>query len=312
MATTLKYPVLGTIHVDGRDNELDKEMDLYLLRESNVPVQGLQFFVESSAKTSAFKLSSTSNIIGLPRESEDVDPLPVNQDAPGYSMDVTISTHRDSLKISRQMRDDDQSGTVMNKAAGLARANRRFLEYKSADVVNQGFTTDGADDTTLFASDHPLENASYGTWDNLESAAVLSPSSYNTMRMNMRKRKDEVGHVSPIMMKMLLVSADNEETAKILSMSGKRPQTANNDANAWQNLDYMVWDYLTSSTAWFGWGDLDKDQWGLHYVVRDKPEVAALPYPTADYPDIVAGWRSRIRVQMIGSLLKNMHANAGA
>ena len=313
MATTLFYPVTGVLNVKSDTNRLDKAMDLYVDRESKVPMQGGQFFKEDRARTLDFKLSDIGNEIALPQRSNDSDPLPTDAPPPGYSLDISIPTFRQSVKIDETLMDTDQSGKVGNMMEGLVRTGRYFSEYKYAEPINSGFTANGSDGTTVFATDHPHEDSAAGTWSNLVSpASALSSSSVDTMRVGFRTRKNARGHISPIEMVSLVAPPQLQKTATEIVRSDKQPETQLNAINVWKGLNLIVWDYLTSATAWFGWGNCSQDQWGLHYVYIRKPQVRSLNYPTAEYPGIVAGWYLKTQIETAASRVKNMYGNAGA
>ena len=95
--------------------------------------------------------------------------------------------------------------------------------------------------------------------------------------------------------------------------SEKTPETSTNAPNIWQNrFDVVVYDWLTSTTAWYGWGDLMEDMWGLHVAFLTRPQVRSLGYPSAEYPNIKAGWMAYVQFAVAGSQLKNVHRNSGS
>jgi len=199
--------------------------------------------------------------------------------------------------------------------SGLPLAGDTFIEYLLSNVINTGTTTEGSDGSYLFASDHYNERIGglSSTWDNLESAAVLTTSTFNDMAVNMGLRKNENGDPMPITPVSLTVHPSNREKALQIMGSEGVPELALDGINVYKgSADVIVNPWLTSTTGWFVQGNLPKDAWGLHVAFWSRPEVMRLAYPSATYPDIVAGWRLRIQADAGGSQVKNIHYNAGS
>lgn len=310
-ATALSIAYTGTVNHVTRGDLYDKTVDIYTQRANSVPVQGAQYFSKSSSKTLDFKAVSWSNILGLPRVSGDTEPLPFAEPAPGHTKEITIPTYRLATKITETMVDIDQSGKVMMMIQGLPDSMKSYLEYMFANVFNTGTTTEGADGSYVFANDHIHAKASAGTFSNVETNAALAPTTVGVMRTNMRRRKNEQGLVSGIMLEKLIVPPDLEDLANRITTSPKLANSANNDINPYQGLSFSVWDYLTNTTAWYGWGNLPESMWGLHYVVLKEPVIRRLAYPDPNYPGIVAGFYAKSQVAAGASVVYNVHRNAG-
>jgi len=311
-ATKLTHVRMGVFHRNSFPDHLNKGMDTFLERSAQIPVQGGQFFKREQATTLEHKLTTWGTALNTPRENEDTDPLPFEVTAPGYDQTITLATYRNAVRVTRTMLQIDVSGKIRSMMQGLPNSGIRFLELGFANVINTGSSTAGSDGSNLFASDHFQEDPAGGTWDNDETAAALTTTSFNTMRQNMRKRNDEKGMVGPITLKTLFGAADQEQKMRQITGSDKVPEDALNAINPWKGVNTMVWDYITDTNAFFGWGDLPEDMWGLHFIVLSDFSIMALPLPSAAYPDIVAGWRTRGQVAFSGSQLKNLHKNAGA
>ena len=128
----------------------------------------------------------------------------------------------------------------------------------------------------------------------------------------MRKRTSTKGYVSPIRLEKLIVPVALQQKAEEIQGSEKKPENSLNQKNTLMGkFDIVVNDYLTSDTAWFGWGNLPEAMWGMHVAWLTRFNVMALEYPSADYPDIVAGWRLYGQVDVKASVPKNIHFNAG-
>ncbi len=311
-ATKLSYAVLGPLHRATYPDHINKSMDTFLQRSENIPLQMSPYFKKETATTLEHKLTTWSNILNHPRKSDDLEPLPFEVPAPGYDKTVTLYTYRLGTMITRTYDKIDLSGSARRQMTGLLDAGRRFIEAGMADVVNSGASTEGSDGSYLFASDHIHEDAKGGTWDNDETGGALTTTTFDVMRYNMKKRKNEKGQVSPIMLKKLITIPEKEMKARQIAGSDKVPESSTNAINPWSGVDVDVISYLSSTTAFYGWGDLPEDMWGTHYVSLTDPNVMSLALPSADHPDVIAGYRIYMQCAFAGSQLKNMHRNSGA
>ena len=290
---------------------VDKAMDLVWERRDQVTPQLMPLFEKATSQTGSFKASSVSSIVDLPIVSEDTNPLPYTQPAPGYDKTFTTVNYRRAIRATDDMRSMDLFGKVQMMISGLPKAATRLQEYACADVLNNAFATNlGADGMYLCDSGHPQEDNAVATWSNLESAAALSPTTFSTARVNMRQRKNEKGYVDPIVPKTLVTVPANEEMAYKIVNANLQPQTALNDPN-WNKsiVSVLIADWLTSTTAWFLVGDLTGPARGLFYVERVAPNVKTVTYSD---PDIIWGRRLKMAFTVGFTTCRNIQGNAGA
>lgn len=162
-------------------------------------------------------------------------------------------------------------------AIGMRNAFLRTEEMYAADVLNSGTTyvtaIDG-DGVALFSSAHPVDGA---TVSNIASPAVsLNESSLLNgqvaINANWRDNANQRMNAKP---SRLVVPPQLEPVAIRLLKTELRPGTAMNDVNAILSTQggvpqgYLVWNYLTSSFAWF----LMTDQPGLVHMDREAYET---------------------------------------
>lgn len=313
MATTLHLAVAGPIHSTERPDNFDKSFDLAIRQRQNIPIKGSQFFREETADSEVWKMTTWSNVLNMPRISNDTAPLPFTAPSKGYPLSVTIKTYRQALALTRTFIKVDRFKSVGSMQEGLLDMGKRHTEMGFANVINTGTTTNGSDGTTLFANDHKNVDPRGGTWSNVGAAgAALSETTFGAARLILRKTTNDKGQISPVMVNQLIIPADLESHAIKVTKSEREPGTALNAVNPWEGQAYFVWDYLTSTTAWYLWGDSPRENWGLHYCILTKPEVNALPFPSAQYPDVVKGWYYYSQIEWAGSTLRNMLRDAGA
>ena len=162
--------------------------------------------------------------------------------------------------ITRKAIDDNlYKGEFGPSNDGLMESFKETEEIYAANVFNTGTTYNaatGGDGVALFSTAHPIDGATIG---NQPSPDVdLNESSLLNAAISIRSTwKDNAGLKIHARGRKLIVPSQLEPIALRLFRSELRPGTANNDVNAIQGMNesfkegFMVWDYLTSSYAWF-------------------------------------------------------------
>jgi hypothetical protein len=142
---------------------------------------------------------------------------------------------------------------------GLMESFKETEEIYAANVFNSGSTYNasiGGDGVALFSTSHPTDA---GTIGNAPSPDVdLNETSLLNALIAIRSTwKDNAGLKIHARGRKVIVPANLEPIALRLFRSELRPGTATNDVNAILGMNdslkegFMVWDYLTSSFAWF-------------------------------------------------------------
>lgn len=142
---------------------------------------------------------------------------------------------------------------------GLMESFKETEEIYAANVFNAGTTYSsavGGDGVALFSTAHPIDGSTIG---NRPSPDVdLNETSLLNALITIRSTwLDNAGLKIHARGKKVIVPANLEPIALRLFRSELRPGTANNDVNAILGMNdslkegFMVFDYLTSSYAWF-------------------------------------------------------------
>lgn len=136
---------------------------------------------------------------------------------------------------------------------------QQFKEIQAANIFNNGQTYDstiGGDGVALFSTAHPVDGTTIA--NTFSTALDLNESSLLQGMINVRSNfLNEAGLKIYARAQKLIVPVALEPVAIRLTKTELRPGTANNDVNAILSTSgglpqgYMVWDYLTSSSAWF-------------------------------------------------------------
>jgi len=315
-AIVLKQLNPGYIDRHGAGSDaLDKTIDALRMRYNKYPLQGAQFFKTETPKGGVFKISTFGTTLQLPTENQDSASLPFATPIKGFPISFTVKNYRMAVQVERSYVEDQLQDIARKQMSGLMNSARLLLEYNFASVINNASSTSytGADGMPLSDPAHPHARRATGTWSNEETAAALTSSTWATARKNMRKRPDEFGHRQPILPRKLVVCADIEQKARELKVASKIPETATNQPWVFgsDDWDIVVWDYMTSTTAWFLVGNRPAEFSGMHYCPAVRPGIA--PTEGGDKStDIIWGQRLRMRFVVGFSVEPNIQYNAGA
>ena len=302
----------GTVNRESHKVLFDRTFDEIKAEKDMVPIQGKMFYSEVDSPRLDYKMGTVSKTLDLPVRSEDEDDLPMVEPVVGYNKTFNLLSYRSAVKVTRKMVELDQYSLISTLLSGLMDSASRKREFQYADVFNNGFTDTGADGVALFSDSHPHADVAGGTWDNLETASDLTSDAYSNMRLNMRNRTGEKGFIAPRNLNQLVVVAEKER--KAIEVMGST-HTAENDLN---NIfafsgesEVVVWDWLTSTTAWFGRDKMaDVLDQGLYEFIQAAVDIADV---TDDFGhDIIMAKRLRFANAVGATILKAWNGNAGA
>lgn len=163
--------------------------------------------------------------------------------------------------VTRKAIDDNlYKSEFKPQALGLLDAFKEFKEVQHADLFNSGTTYNssiGGDGVALFSTAHPISGTGATVANTFSTPLQLNESSYLQAITNIRQNwVDESGLKIKGRGKQLLAPVALQPTVIRLMETELRPGTANNDVNAILSMDgerptFMIWDYLTSTSAWF-------------------------------------------------------------
>ena len=169
---------------------------------------------------------------------------------------------------------------------GLARAFRQTKEILCANVLNTGNvvnSTIGGDGVALFATNHPIDNGTYG--NRPATDMDFNESSLEAALTQINYFPDQRGLLNSINGRKLAVAPANRWAAERIVKTEYRPGTNNNDVNAIMSSGalpggYTVNPFFTSAYAWFLLTDLD----GEGLVLYDR-----VPYEMDIDVDAITG-----------------------
>lgn len=188
----------------------------------------------------------------------------------GYEIVYSHNTFSSGFKVTREMHDDEQYNVINKMPKELARSGRTKTENDVASVLNNGF--DGVnhkiyDGQALFSDAHTLKGG--GTASNIITGA-LNDANLKLAIKCMHDAPDETGNKIQYQPKRLIVPRALEFVAREIVGSERKTGTDFNDMNTLKgSLEVVVYDYLTSDTAWY---IQDPDVSELNFFWRVKPE----------------------------------------
>lgn len=199
------------------------------------------------------------------------------------------------FSISEEAVDDGKFDHIADMVRKLAKSARESQEIQAMAMFNNGFTTQTtADGVSLFNTAHVLPSGR--TFRNqLASDADLSQTSLDTMLTDFETQFiGDTGIIYTMTPKILLVHSSQKRYAKELAGSPAKPDTTDNNLNAFLDDGLMVVSspHLTDTDAWFLLAEAS--QTGLDVVSR-KPIETKAAGPDAGFDNDSIKYKSRYR-----------------
>lgn len=169
-----------------------------------------------------------------------------------YQIAYTHTKYDRGFKVERELLDDMQYNNIFAKPEELASKFQVKIEVDAASVFNNAFSSSylGYDSKALCADDHPRSQTDSTSVDN-KAVLALTPANLDTVRQQGEALVDDRGDLINWSADLLLVPSGLRKTAHEITQSALLANSAENNANVFQGLQYKVWNRLTDSTAWF-------------------------------------------------------------
>ena len=185
----------------------------------------------------------------------------------------THDTWAGGVRMTQEAIEDDLYKVMGGAARELGVSAAETQHINTATIFNTGFLTTtkvAGDNLAIFSSAHVRLGG--GTWSNLATASSLSYSTLQSGVMAFEGQTDNMGKkIKQTPMTLLVPPALEFKALELLKSVGK-PETATNELNALKEargrLNLVVWNYLTSTTAWFLIGDNARQETGLIHFQR--------------------------------------------
>ncbi len=194
--------------------------------------------------------------------------------AQGYDKKYQADTYELAFQTSKEALDDEQEEVVSDAARALGASMTFTYNTDHANLYNNGFssTTGSPDGAVIFSASHPLIGGGNGS-NTLSTAADLSVQSLRDLLNVIADTVDDAGKLLHWRPRTLLVPQELSWLAKELVRSTERPDTSDRAINAFSddNLNVVVWPYLTDADAWFLLAE--PGTMNIRSYWREKPNV---------------------------------------
>lgn len=229
---------------------LDKDIrKVFIMSYKSVPnpIKALYSIEKSSVATE--KLAGVGDMTSI---GEFTGKIAYNDIVQEDELSVSHTEYAGGLQIRRKIMDDDQHRVIkmLPKQLGERMGYRR--QQDGAGVFNNAFSSGYTylDGGSLCHATHNAASST-STWDNT-GTEVFSPANISAVRLLMRKFTSPANNIISIIPNLVLIPIDKEDKAIEIFKSTKEPYVANNTLNINAGrMDYIAWEFLTSTTAWF-------------------------------------------------------------
>lgn len=287
----------GDTHIsEGFTNALARGLDRVWKRKFDRPKEGMQFLREESTRfeTQTFRtFRPIGGSVGMNRDTEDI---PFAQRGEGFGFSLQTYNYRRGIKIEKTLQEVDDVGVVRGLQGDLADNANLTVELAIADLFNRGCNPSNApvlcdDGMYLLDKSRPNADPTAGSWSNEFTATAITPGSIFSHQVLAAAYTDEVGELSPRMIKRLIIRPTDEKTVWEILRSDLRPTDAMNAGNfEFGRFEYTVYNFLTDACLYYIMGDLKGEENEAMFFWRVPPEFATW---VGDNPDVV---KQRVRM----------------
>lgn len=158
-----------------------------------------------------------------------------------------------AMALEREFIDDQEFGILERLGTEMGRQGALAMELDAVAVLDD--LVAGAthkDEFGLSVVNAAHLNVDGGNSQSNSGSNALDTDGLNATRVAMKGFKDYRGNKDPSIMNLVLVPTALETKAQQLARSAQNPDNAQNTANVFQGLEYLVCDRLDSSTKWYG------------------------------------------------------------
>jgi len=294
-------------------DNLDKAIELmWMRRDEVIPSVLSKFFAKVSCESRTYKTSSVSSVSDTPIQNEDTDALPYSVPAPGFDKTFTMVNYRMGIRVTATMIKVDRFGKIVAMSGGLMKATMRKIDQQRADILNGAFATETTPDGLYICSaTHLQENPEAGTYSDLGSGA-LAYATLQTLRLRGMNMTNEKGDADWVVLQNLVVPVALQQVAEEITTGGQGMVSENalhQPVTLVKNLTIDVCPLLTSTTAYFGFGDLQGENKGLLEMYVEEPN---LKDNSPENVDIVIDKRVKYIGKMGCIAAKNIYGATGA
>lgn len=189
---------------------------------------------------------------------------------------------------------------VLSQATGqLGEAARVTPELLTALFMDRAFDSNypATPDGVAMCGTHTLPDGVTTFANLLSSAPALDETSAEDMRLLARTTLGQSGNIRPLMIEKWVVPSAYAVIVEKLSRTKQSVGNANNDVSVISGTDYQVFDYLGSSTRWFGKTNSENGEGGLFFDWIEKTQFITDQMPLMLQKIFIAYFRCRYGIK---------------
>jgi hypothetical protein len=302
-------------HIDNKSyaHPYNKLLDKVIKRTESVPRQGKPYFRTATTNLDTYREAEVSSVLDLPQKNEDTDRIPLLNPVEGGSKTWTNIQYRSGIMVTDRALHAQKHPVIAKMITGLPKSAMRKEEFAYASLFNEGFDTQTtADGAYIFSATHYKDDPEQGTYSNI----AATPGGFNTDSFflawqHFQNWTNEKGFVDPQPVSRIVYPvALYEDVYKVLN-SEKFPQNSLNAKSPWMDAAKPdLYNWLTSSTAWFVCGSEDEVDRGFVIVWQTRPNYKAIS--DSMNPEMIMGRRLLMRFSVGALHARDKYGNAGA
>lgn len=192
----------------------------------------------------------------------------------GYEKQYKASKYSTGIQVDRDLWEDKEYQRIKNHVTNIAYGVFKTLQYESADLFNQAFSTatyTGPDSASLCSASHKTVPSASN-----QSNTGTSELNYENLETTLRAMEDfedDRGDKMLVMGDMVIASPYWRDTCKKLFGSDREAFTADNNDNVYKDFTFMVHPLITGKKWFVVSKDLMKGGTGLNFFMRRDPRT---------------------------------------
>jgi hypothetical protein len=192
--------------------------------------------------------------------------------ANGYEKTYRHGKKSTGVQVERELYDDMEYERIKSRVNNVAYGVYKTLQVDGASVFNNAFNAAvvGPDSVSLCSAAHhltPNDDAQSNT-----NTLDMTIDNIETVLLAMRGFKDDRGDIMDVQGDLVMCGTYWAKTAKQIFGSQKEAYTADNQVNAYSDINYIVNPYITGKKWFVANSDILKGGDGLNFFMRRDPK----------------------------------------